>query len=152
MSLLIKTICSFFPNEVKCTFIGEPWFLENYELQLDVLRLCHMGFACVLFTPIRNRYIFKMHVACCMERYIDPDYHLDSPFYRAKLMEYLTSSIQDGDYLLSRSWFCKNINHHVNIYLIEIHGMSSLINVTAGDFDEHIHSIMNTIVRKLNCN
>jgi hypothetical protein len=146
MSLLTKTICSFFPNEVKCTFVEEPWFLENYELQLDVLRLCQMGFACVLFTPIRDRYMFKMHVACCMERYVDPDYHLDSPDYRMKVIQYLTSSIPNGEYLLTRSWFCKDIKHQVNVYLIELNGMSSLINAIAGDFNEHIDSVMDAIL------
>ncbi len=146
MSLLYKTISSFFPTEVQCTFVGEPWFLENYELQLDVLRLCEAGFACVLFTQIRDRFMFKMHVACCMQRYIDQDYYLDSPHYRAKFTKYLTSSIPEGDYLLTRSWFCNDISSQVNVYLIEINACSSMINVVAGDFKEHIESVMETIV------
>jgi hypothetical protein len=146
MSLLTKTILSFFPNEVLCTFVEEPWFLENYELQLDVLRLCQMGFACVLFTSIQDRFVFKTHVMCCIQRYIDPDYYLDGPEYRMKVIQYLTSSIPNGEYLLTRSWFCKDIKRQVNVYLIELNACSSLINATAGDFNEHIDSVMDAIL------
>ena len=148
MSLLYKTISSFFPTEAHCTFVDEPWFIANYDLQLNVLRLCQMGLACVLFSKIKDYQIFKMHVMCCVRRYIDPDYCMDSPVYRANFTEYLISSISNGDYLLTRKWFCNETYRHVDVYLIELNGCSNLINVLSGDFDEHINSIKNTIVRK----
>ncbi len=146
MSLLNKTILSFFPSAAHCAFVEEPWFLKNYELQLDVLRLCQMGFANLLFTPL-DRVTFTQHVMCCVRRYVDNTYCLNSKTYYAQFIEYLTTSITDGDYLLTRSWFCREISsRHVNVFLIELNGCSYLINPVAGDFDEHIDSLMDSIV------
>ncbi len=146
MSLLNKTILSFFPSEAHCAFVEEPWFLKNYELQLDVLRLCQMGFANLLFTPL-DRHTFTQHVMCCVRRYIDPIYYPNNRDYYAKFIEYLTTSITNGDYLLTRKWFCGEISaRHVNVFLIELNGCSYLINSVCGDFDEHIVSLMDCIV------
>ncbi len=146
MSLLHKTILSFFPSKAHCTFVEAPWFLENYELQLDVLRLCQMGFAKLLFTPL-DRHTFMQHVMCCMCRYIDDTYYPNNQTYYGQFIEYLTSSITNGDYLLTRSWFCGEITyHHVNVFLIELNGCSYLINPVADDFDDHFYSLMDCIV------
>jgi hypothetical protein len=145
MSLLTKTISSFFPNEVKPAFVEAPWFTSNYKLQLAVLRLCSTGFACVLFCNITDPDTFKKHVMCCMRNFIDPDYTVDSPHYR--FVEFLAAVINDGNYLLTRKWFCDEPRRHVNVYLIELNGCSSLINAVAGDFDEHIEKVMDTIIR-----
>ncbi len=146
MSLLNKTILSFFPSAAHCAFLEEPWFLKNYELQLDVLRLCQMGFANLLFTPL-DRVTFTQHVMCCVRRYIDNTYCINSKTYYDQFIEYLTTSITNGDYLLTRSWFCREISaRHVNVFLIELNGCSYLINPVCGDFDEHIKSIMDCIM------
>jgi len=146
MSLLYKTILSFFPSKAHCAFVEASWFLKNYELQLDVLRLCQMGFANLLFTPL-DRHTFAQHVMCCMRRYIDDTYYPNNQTYYAQFIKYLTSGITNGDYLLTRSWFCGEITYrHVNIFLIELNGCSYLINPVAGDFDEHIYSLMDCIV------
>ena len=146
MSLLHKTILSFFPSEAHCAFVEEPWFLKNYELQLDVLRLCQMGFAKLLFTPL-DRQTFTQHVMCCMRRYIDDTYYPNNRTYYAEFIEYLTTGITYGDYLLTRSWFCGETTYrHVNLFLIELNGCSYLVNPVAGDFDEHIYSLMDSIV------
>jgi hypothetical protein len=145
MSLLYKTIISFFPSEVYCTFAGEQWFLSNHELQLDVLRLCQAGYANLLCTGVDSR-TFTMHISCLMRRYIDDKYCLNDQQYYYKFVEYLTSSINYGEYLLERSWFCKSPQHHVNVFLIELNGCSHLINVVSPDFKEHIESVMDTIV------
>jgi hypothetical protein len=145
MSLLTKTISSFFPNEVKPTFVEAPWFTSNYKLQLAVLRLCSTGFACVLFCNITDPDTFKKHVICCMRNLIDPDYTVDSPHYR--FVEFLAADINDGDYLLTRKWFCDEPRRHVNVYLIELNGCSQLIDPCAGDFDKHIESISECILK-----
>jgi hypothetical protein len=146
MSLLYKTILSFFPSKAHCTFVEEPWFLTNYELQLDVLRLCQMGFAKLLFTSL-ERLTFTQHVMCCVRRYIDETYYPNNQAYYTQFIEYLTSNINGGDYLLTRSWFNRETSYrHVNVFLIELNGCSYLINPVVGDFDEHIDSVMDCIV------
>lgn len=146
MSLLNKTILSFFPSKAHCTFVGEPWFLKNYELQLDVLRLCQMGYAKLLYTPL-DRHTFVQHVMCCTRRYIDETYYTNNQTYYSRFIEYITSNISGGYYLLTRGWFCGETNYrHVNIFLIELNGCSYLINPVAGDFNEHIDSVMKCIV------
>jgi hypothetical protein len=145
MSLLSKIISSFFPSKVTPAFVEEPWFLENHELQLDVLRLCQTGMACAFYTPISNCLMFKLHVVGCMQRYVDVEYTMDDPAYRMKFAEYLATSISGGEYLLTRGWFCNNTRLHVKVFLIELNGMSSLINAIHGDFEEHIDSIINGI-------
>jgi hypothetical protein len=143
MSLLYKTISSFFPTEEHCAyFVGEPWFLANYKLQMDVLRLCQEGYANVLFTPAYDRYDFIQHVMCCTSRYIDDDYHLDSRVYYEHLVECIVSSIPYGEYLLGRSWFRNSPYRHVDVFLIVLNGCANMINVVSGSFDEHIQSIM----------
>jgi hypothetical protein len=146
MSLLYKTILSFFPSKVDCTFVGEPWFLTNYELQLDVLRLCQMGYAKLLFTSL-DRVTFTQHVMCCVRRYIDENYCPNNQAYYTQFIDYLTSSITNGKYLLPRSWFNRETSYiHVNVFLIELNGCSYLINPDAGDFGVHIDSVMDSIV------
>jgi hypothetical protein len=146
MSLLYKTISSFFPCEAQCAFAREQWFITNHELQLDVLRLCQAGYASVFFTPM-DSHTFKQHVMCCMRRYIDETYYPNNYNYYSRLVDYLTSSIPNGDYLLTRGWFCRSPYRHVNVFLIELNGCSNMIFALAGDFDEHIESIAERILR-----
>ena len=146
MSLLYKTISSFFPNEAMCAFVGEPWFIENHELQLDVLQLCQAGYACMLFSKTPDHETFKMQMAYFINRYVDTTYRTNRQDHYSKFVDNLTLGITDGDYLLTRGWFCRSPYRHVNVYIIELNGCSGLIDCFRGDFDEHIENIMQFIL------
>jgi hypothetical protein len=125
MSLLYKTISSFFPNKAMCAFVEEPWFIENHELQLDVLQLCQAGYACMLFSKISDHETFKMQMKYFINRYVDT---ADNVNHRNHYSKYCLPY------------------RRVNIYLIEVNGCSGMIDCIRDDFDEHLENIMQFIL------
>jgi hypothetical protein len=125
MSLLHKTILSFFPAEVQCTFVEEQWFLENYELQLDVLQLCQAGHAWLLFNKIDNPETFETELTYYINRFVT---YTDNVNHRNHSSKYCPPY------------------RRVNSYLIEVNGCSGMIDIFRDDFDEHLENIMEFIL------
>ncbi len=141
-TLLNETVCSFFPNKRNCAFVGEPWFFNNHQVQLDVLRLCDAGYAARINTSTHEG-PFVRNVRELMMDYF-PGYHpgCDYDF----LTNTLLVGIRNGEYLLTRSWFCRSLARHVCVFLIKLNGYSSFINPIIGDFDDHIDHIMHFVM------
>lgn len=133
MTLLNETINSFLP------FNGEPWFSTNYDTQLAVLQLCWEGLAHLIVQSPEEE-TFTQHISHLIHTYVEK---------KGDFLVELVDEINNygGDYLLSRSWFCKSSRRQVNVFLIKMHGYSHLINVVAPDFDEHIESIHEEILQ-----
>ncbi len=125
MSLLIKTILSFFPTDVQCTFVEEPWFIENHELQLDVLQLCQAGHAWLLFNKIDNRETFETEMKYYINRFVA---YTDNVNHRNDSSKYCPPY------------------RRVNMYLIEVNGCRGMIDIFRDDFDEHLENIMQFIL------
>jgi hypothetical protein len=132
-TLLNRTVNSFFPNKASCAFVGEPWFFCNYQVQLDVLRLCVAGYAHYIKT-CSDEATFTDHV-----------FGLLVLFQPQNFLEELVKGIEHGKYLLTCGWFRRSLRHHVSLFLIKIHGYFHWIDPLAGDFDDHIYSIIQQI-------
>jgi hypothetical protein len=132
-TLLNRTVNSFFPNKASCAFVGEPWFFCNYQVQLDVLRLCVAGYAHYIKT-CSDEATFTDHV-----------FGLLVLFQPQNFLEELVKGIEHGKYLLTCGWFRRSLRHHVSLFLIKIHGYFHWIDPLAGDFDDHIYSIIRQI-------
>ena len=143
-SFLNETVISFFPTECACAFVGEPWFFSNHQVQLDVLRLCEAGYAHLIET-FCDENVFAHHVMMLVGQMIDPRRIYQSLIYDYDFVEELVQGIEYGEYLLTRGWFCRSIYRHVNVLLLRIHGYLHWIDPVAGDFDEHIESIIQQI-------
>ncbi len=125
MSLLRKTILSFFPNEAMCAFVEEPWFIENYELQLDVLQLCQAGHAWLLFSEIVDPETFETEMTYYINRFVA---YTDNVNHRNDSLKYCPPY------------------RRVNCYLIEVNGCRGMIDIFRDDFDEHLENIMQFIL------
>ncbi len=132
-TFLNETVISFFPNKASCAFVGEPWFFCNHQVQLDVLRLCVAGYAHRIKT-CSDEATFTDHV-----------FGLLVLFQPQNFLEELVEGIDKGEYLLTRGWFRRSLYHHVSVFLIKIHGYLHWIDPVAGDFYDHIHSIIRQI-------
>ncbi len=127
MSLLYKTISSFFPNEAMCAFVEEPWFIKNYELQLDVLQLCQAGHAWLLFSEIVDPKTFETEMTYYINRFVA---YTDNVNHRNHSSKYCPPY------------------RRVNSYLIEVNGCSGMIDIFRDDFDEHLENIMQFILMR----
>ena len=142
MSLLNETILYFFPGEAhKCAFIEEPWFKNNYSMQLNVVRLCYEGYSKMIEMSY-NEERFSDHISQLL-------HILDESENDYDFLDDIITGIGCGDYLLWRSWFRNSSFRQLNILLIKIHGYSHWINAVAGDFDDHIDSVMQKILKKM---
>jgi hypothetical protein len=133
-TFLNETVISFFPNGASCAFVGERWFLSNHQLQWIVLHLCEEGYAHLIETS-SDEAIFTQHVFNLANVLLEPQ----------NLLEQLLMGIRRGEYLLTRGWFCRSLYRHVNLLLIRIRGYLHRIDAVAGDFDDHINSIIRQI-------
>jgi hypothetical protein len=84
-------------------------------------------------------------MAYFINRYVDTTYNINRRDHYSKMVDRLALGIKDGDYLLTRGWFCRSPYRHVNVYLIELNGCSDLIDCFRGNFDEHLENIMQFI-------
>ena len=141
-TFLHETVISFFPTECACAFVGEPWFFSNHTVLLAVLRLCESQYAHLIQTN-SDEYEFEQHVLNLVASKL-----CDKPYFVVELVE----GIPGGEYLLTRGWFCRSDYYLANVLSLRICGFLERINPTAGDFDEHIRSIMQDLMiqRELN--
>jgi hypothetical protein len=138
MSLLIKTILYFFPAEAHlCAFVEEPWFQENYEIQVKVLRLCYEGYSQMIETS-SDENTFSSHIYCLLDIF---DIEIDNIF-----LEELVEDFGDDGYVVWRS-ICNSEQRQIKILLIKMYEYSHLINTVDNpcEFDIHLDMIIEQI-------
>jgi hypothetical protein len=138
MSLLNKTILYFFPAEAHlCAFVEEPWFQENYEIQVKVLRICYEGYAQLIETS-PNENTFSSHIYCLLDIL---DIEIDNIF-----LEELVKDFGDNSYVVWRS-ICNSEQLQLKILLIKMYDYSHLVNTVdnACEFDIHLDTIIEQI-------
>jgi hypothetical protein len=135
MSLLNETICSFFPTEAHlCAFVDQPWFQQNYEIQMRVLRLCYEGYVKMIKTSYDEK-TFSSHIYCLLNIL---DIKTDNAF-----LEELVEDFGDNGYVVWRS-IRDSEQRQIKILLIKMYGYSHWVNTVDNscEFDIHLDMII----------
>jgi hypothetical protein len=154
MSLLYKTITYFFPSIAECEFAGEPshckcdaneksihriltepWFIENPDLQLDVLKICWANLAHLINTTPDEK-TFTGDITDIIL------YELPAEFTGYKFFETLVKNIHEGHFLLTQSWFLNSIERQVDVAVAALNNISYMIDVHDSDFDKNLDYIL----------
>ncbi len=135
MSLLNKTIISFFPNRKQCAFIGEQWFIENPDIQLDVLKICWAGMSHLIKTSTDK----KKFVEDIQDIIL---YEIPEKFTGHSFLKMIVKDIIDGDFLLFQYWFVKSSNLQVDVTVAAMNNISFLIDVHSSDIYNDLYQIL----------
>jgi hypothetical protein len=130
MSLLYKTISYFFPS-----IAGEFWFIENPDLQLDVLKICWANLAHLVNTTPDEK-TFTENITDIIL------YDLPAEFTGCKFLETLVKNIHDGDFLLTQAWFLNSVERQVDVAVAALNNICHMIDVFHENFDVHLDSLL----------
>jgi hypothetical protein len=138
MSLLIKTIQSYIPNWKDCCFVCEPWFMENYTLQINVLQLCFDGYADKIkyYDVTSENFIKSVNIL------LEENYEKYIENYSENFLKNLLKDIPIGQSLLESGWFFHSNHLHVIIFMIKKYGYKDYINDV-----EHLEQNLDNIVK-----
>ena len=135
MSLLNKTIISFFPNRKQCAFIGEQWFIENPDIQLDVLKICWAGMSHLIKTSTDK----KKFVEDIQDIIL---YEIPEKFTGHSFLKMIVKDIIDGDFLLFQYWFVNSSNLQVDVTVAAMNNISYLIDVHSSEIYNDLYQIL----------
>jgi hypothetical protein len=131
---LLNEILSFYVPSAEqitqnCTFRGDS------ELQMIALKLCYFGMSD--FVTLENLTDPEQ-----LQMLKDAIASYDNTF-----LDILVEDIPGGEYLLTRSWFCRNTKHHqLGVLMLKIAKMDHLIDPCAPDFREHLNDLMDELL------
>jgi hypothetical protein len=116
----------------------QPEYRCNIEFQLKAMKLCFYGVS-YKFNSAHPDPMF--HVTELVEEVesVDPEFFL----------ECLVRFVRDGDYLLTRSWYCLSPLRQLKTIVLAMTGFGKHLHARTGNFDHEINRCLRTAYRQI---
>ncbi len=115
--------------------LTEAWFIENPDLQLDLLKICWANMAHLVNTTPDEK-TFTENITDIVL------YKLPAKFCGYQFLETLVQDIHDGDFLLTQAWFLNSIERQVDVAVAALNNICHMIDVFHENFDVHLDSLL----------